>query len=389
VVVAYPRLIEATVGLPSLYYARSDSLLQLLGTVSRGKFGALKPLVQSLGFGLATTGLWMLPLVLLGLPRWIGASTPRGRVAVVSGAALVALASTALLSRLGLLMPLGDAGNVLIDLGTGIRTIGGRVPTAPRWFWWGVTALSAFGALGVLLILARVVQDLAGRLRRGQWWSTWPTVLLLGTAALLYAPASLNYGAWFDRYTLPIIPLLGIVGLAVPAPVRTATRPRWSRAARVAAASALAALYAGFAVASTHDYLAWNRQRWAAGRGLVASGVSPSEVDGGFEFNNYLAQYREPVRSGSTSRATVTMKPDPRFTLAFDDRPDLDRVRELPVRSWMPLAPSSVLVLERRASSPTSPAGLGAEGDRRRRVGTPREAEAVGAGGHARSGGDP
>jgi len=40
-----------------------------------------------------------------------------------------------------------------------------------------------------------------------------------------------------------------------------------------------------FCIAATHDYLAWNRLRWELGRGLLAEGVDPLALSGGFEFN--------------------------------------------------------------------------------------------------------
>jgi len=349
VVVAYPIMIQATISLPLLYNARTASSIDLLGSLLHGRLGALKPLVQSASFGLMTVGLWMLPLLVLDLPRWTGASTVRGGVAILAAGACGALALTVLLAKTGHLMPLGSNGSILIDFGTGIRSLKGAIAPAPRWFWWTVTAISAFGSFWILLTLARFVGHAAGQVRRGEWRALWPTILLLGTAALLYAPASLNYGAWFDRYTIPVMALLGIGFLRLPAAGPAGAWVRRSRPARVAAALVLSLAYVGFAVASTHDYLDWNRQRWIAGLDLVAEGVSLPELDGGFEFNNFLTQYREPTRAASKDDAVlVQMKPDPQFSLAFSDLPRYARVRELPVRSWLPLSPKFVLVLERQ-----------------------------------------
>ncbi len=291
----------------------------------------------------------MLPLLVLDLPRWTGASTVRAGVAILAAGACGALALTVLLAKTGHLMPLGSNGGILIDFGTGIRSLKGAIAPAPRWFWWTVTAISAFGSFWILLTLARFVGHAAGQVRRGEWRALWPTILLLGTAALLYAPASLNYGAWFDRYTIPVMALLGIGFLGLPAADPAGAWVRRSRPARVAAALVLSLAYVGFAVASTHDYLDWNRQRWIAGLDLVAEGVSLPELDGGFEFNNFLTQYREPTRAASKDDAVlVQMKPAPQFSLAFSDLPRYARVRELPVRSWLPLSPKFVLVLERQ-----------------------------------------
>jgi Dolichyl-phosphate-mannose-protein mannosyltransferase len=349
VVVAYPMMIQATIGLPSLYHARTSQSIDLLGSLLHGRFGALKPAVESACFGLMTLGLWMLPLLVLDLPRCTGASTVRGGVAILAAGACAALALTVILAKTGHLMPLGSTGGVLIDFGTGIRSLKGAVAPAPRWLWWMVTAISAFGSFWILLNLARFVGRAAGQVRRGERRPLWPAILLLGTAALLYTPVSLNYGPWFDRYTIPVMALLGICFLGLPAADPAEAWAQRSRPACVAAALVLSLAYVGFAVASTHDYLDWNRQRWRAGLDLVAEGVSLPELDGGFEFNNFLTQYREPTRAASNDDAVlVQMKPDPHFSLAFSNLRLYDRVRELPVRSWLPLSPKFVLVLERQ-----------------------------------------
>jgi hypothetical protein len=71
-------------------------------------------------------------------------------------------------------------------------------------------------------------------------------------------------------------------------------------------------------------------------------------LDGGFEFNNFLTQYGKPTRTDSKDDAVlVQVRPDPRFFLALSDVPRYVRVRKLPVRSWLPLSPEFVLVLER------------------------------------------
>ena len=56
---------------------------------------------------------------------------------------------------------------------------------------------------------------------------------------------------------------------------------------------------AWFAVSATHDYLAWNRARWAALADLTQRDhVDPSRIDGGFEFNALHYYGRRPARSG-------------------------------------------------------------------------------------------
>jgi 4-amino-4-deoxy-L-arabinose transferase-like glycosyltransferase len=82
----------------------------------------------------------------------------------------------------------------------------------------------------------------------------------------------------FDRYLLPIFPVIVLLGL-------DAAPPHLARAPVVVACLAAVAL---FSVAGTREYLSWNDARDRAVRALVAAGVPPAEIDGGFEYNGPL-----------------------------------------------------------------------------------------------------
>ena len=63
----------------------------------------------------------------------------------------------------------------------------------------------------------------------------------------------------------------------------------------------LAVSYLGFGVAATHDYLAWNRQRWAAATSLMAAGTAtPADIRGGYAFDGYYAWVDLPPGTGLT-----------------------------------------------------------------------------------------
>jgi hypothetical protein len=47
-------------------------------------------------------------------------------------------------------------------------------------------------------------------------------------------------------------------------------------------------LYVYFSVGASHDYMAWNRARWQALNDLTSKyNVSPTLIDGGYEFNGW------------------------------------------------------------------------------------------------------
>ena len=95
--------------------------------------------------------------------------------------------------------------------------------------------------------------------------------------ALLYL-CSVCIAVQFDRYFLPLVPLLRLALL--PADTGRAA----PRRTRLIAALPLV-LLAAYGVAGTHDYLAWNRARAGPCDGLQSGGVEARRIDGGLEFN--------------------------------------------------------------------------------------------------------
>lgn len=85
--------------------------------------------------------------------------------------------------------------------------------------------------------------------------------------------------AMYDRYLVPVLPLtlLFLTRTSVGSAVGHY---------RGAAAAATSLALAVFSVLSAHDYMAWNRARWAAIADLEKAGIASSaNLDGGFEYN--------------------------------------------------------------------------------------------------------
>ncbi len=126
---------------------------------------------------------------------------------------------------------------------------------------------------------------------------------------------------------------------------RTAIRP----------ASVLAALLGWYAIAGTHDYLAWNRARFAGLDALRAGGVAPTAIDGGVEFNAWhlaSALDRWPtdaeVRPGrpATQRSWWWVVDD-RFVASFHPLVGYRVHEEIRYRRWLVPGTGRVLILER------------------------------------------
>jgi hypothetical protein len=105
-----------------------------------------------------------------------------------------------------------------------------------------------------------------------------------------------------------------------------------------------------FGVAATHDYLGWNRARWAMAAKLHESLSVPKEdIDGGFEYNNLLEtrrrfQTRWIHRPG---RADIIDRPTTPYRLAFEPLASYEISGHTDCRPWLPEGVRQVYALHR------------------------------------------
>ena len=319
-------------GLPANYGVRDAFLDRLwqspLPSSLRLLFGNL---VSALLYG----GLFLLPLLVLFAPGWRRARTSWlrwGGALQIAAVAVLALR----LAASGRRMPV--AGNVLIASGIGPVTLHdwyirglANDPRLPDAFWLAVTVAAVLGA-GLLVAqgvaAARLAWDEA---RRGA-----PARAMLLAGGALYAGITC-LTIPFDRYYLALLPMLGLA-LIPPAP-RALPRSAWT------AAIALLALSATFAIAATHDYLAWNRARWAALRLLTeVEGVDPRRIDGGPEFNG--PRFFLPNTAGGGGRSWWWVVDD-EYLITMGPVPGYEMTRRHPYRRWLPPGEAAITVQRR------------------------------------------
>jgi len=237
-------------------------------------------------------------------------------------------------------------GNILLPSGLGPLTLRdtyllGRNLPDPSWLRLLWPAATAWGALvtGFVLVVAgtMLVRVAGAALRSWDLRPAWPQALLL-TIIGAYAAGLfvIGYQAfWFDRYLILFIPpVLGLLVLAVGG-----SAPR-----AVAPAAAVLGLYALFSVLGTHDYLAWNRARWRALADLQASGVSPRQIDGGYEFNGWLLY--DPRYEKTTGKSWWWVQGD-EYMIASGPMPGYAQVASYPFDRWLIPGRSEVLALRR------------------------------------------
>lgn len=186
--------------------------------------------------------------------------------------------------------------NILYDTGLGPFTLDptyygpSPTPTYPA-IWLGVTVLVALGLVVLGLLFSLGYRARKGFLEPSQslfcLFAAWAAIF---TLTFEIAFSHIEEGGLFDRHnltvTLPLLALLGCIAATSDQRVR-AFSPRLSRLAALAEPThiAILAICAFFSIAATHDYFSWNRLRWDIGREVLAQGVDPLRVSGGFEFN--------------------------------------------------------------------------------------------------------
>jgi len=291
-------------------------------------------------------GLFSLPavLVLNGVTRQLETRAGRrGIFACLAGLLLIAAAGLAM--HANVLMPL--ARNCIGRTGMGPLTLRDTLilglpdqPDLPIWFWLLVTCVSAYGAACLLTMMALSLAPLVAKVAR--WQTLAPrergAVFLLTTTGAYFAPVLI--AGVYDRYMIvgPAFIAAALAGLAAPASRAARGRVFWP--------AVLLACLAAFAICGTHDYLAWNRARWAALRTLTAEQHVPAgEIDGGFEFNGLLGY--DPAYVASPYKSWWWVR-DPAYMVSFGALPGYDVVTQMPYDAWLPPHTGRVLVLRRQ-----------------------------------------
>lgn len=286
--------------------------------------------------GLAYLGLFLCPLA----PGLAPALAARHGRLLGAWCALLAALAFGLYVRDGALM--FYLTNVLHDFGVGALTLRDTLflglPPPVR-FGRALTVPLTIVAAGTAGLLAAVWTAGLARVR-----TPVPAFLLLATG-LLFAGTLLHTRYYFDRYLVAVLPFALAATLALWPVART--RPL---------GAVLAACLAWYAVAGTHDYLAWNRARFAGLDALAAAGVPASAIDGGVEFNAWhLAPTLDrwpsddEVRVGQpATRRSWWWVVDDRYVVSFRPLTGYAVRQEVTFARWLVPGTGHVLILERR-----------------------------------------
>lgn len=203
---------------------------------------------------------------------------------------------------------------------------------------------TGIGVAGAFLLADRLVRGaVLAWIAGGR--AAWLFALTVVTAATYWAGILLLFywdHQFFDRYILGLVPFAMIAVMATPG-IRLADDLRpW----RTTIALVCVLVWGAFAVAGTHDYIAWNRARWRALDDLLLTqGVAPDQIDGGYEFNGWMQhdpryKPRERVEYwwGDAGEA---------YVIAFGPIASYREIARYPVARWLPSTEAAILVLKK------------------------------------------
>lgn len=245
-------------------------------------------------------------------------------------------------------MPLGE--NILVESGLGPLTLRDTynlklnfpiISPSVAIFWRGITVLSALAACAALYYVGIASHQayIGFKQSRSSTWQ-YPLFAVTGTAYLAILLAVSGRFTLFDRYLLLFLPIVVLIIAAV----KFEKQPQ-VRATRVVFSISLLILYAGFSVAATHDYLAWNRTRWIALHDLMdKQKVQPNQIDGGYEFNGwflYDAKYKKDPKK------SWWWVDDDEYAITSGPLPGYSEMQRYPFRRWLLQSEFNIYVLRK------------------------------------------
>jgi 4-amino-4-deoxy-L-arabinose transferase-like glycosyltransferase len=311
-----------------------------LENVNRGALanpvGLLLTKLLTITYSVAMLGLCLLPLLFLRRPL---------RLSIVAFGLLAPF--VVVLSTLdpGVL----PVGNIIVSTGL-ITPLYSRPALVPEPVWWG---LNVAGTL-VLCLLVGSIARAAGAVRRGLEalrgrMKPGPIALVYVLAGLLVPITFVLPNSLFDRYLLPVLPLVIIMALRILQ--RASHAPAWWR-------WAVMAPIALFSVGGMHDVAALSGLRWYRAETLADSGVAHHNINAGFEWIGWHLYEEGEKLVREKALATVSDMPgmavlDPVYLFSEVPQAGYEQIDETAYPVWLAGgAERRILLLKRLDTGP-------------------------------------
>jgi 4-amino-4-deoxy-L-arabinose transferase-like glycosyltransferase len=341
--------LTATNRLPALYNVQGKELLTALESP-----GIILKVIGKVFLAILYLGWFLLPIFIFNMRDIFGNIKNRiGLRFSIIAATFIFLALTAFAWFSGFRIPSPHQGNTIHTAGIGTLTLRDtyflkldHVAALPQFFWVLMTIAALVGATILILAIPLATKKLCSTSSDKNNSDQAITWFVLLSVTIYMIP--LVIGGFLDRYLVPTIPLVaaGVASLnaRLPALPETKLRPRH------AALTLLIALFMVFTTCGTHDYFAWNKARWTALHDLTRNKLaSPTDIDGGFEFNG-LNLYDPEFRT--TRDKSWWWVHNDTYLLTFGAVQGYSTIKEYPYKKWMPPADASIYLLQKNNLNP-------------------------------------
>jgi len=325
---SYQTWLKMTGRMPALF---GKPAMVALDIRSMSMSYATKQVASGVVFALMYVGLFMLPLLLfIGYGRFRDLWRQQRWIAILTSVMLFVAAAA---------QPFGhrrmpQVGNVLYDFGLGPPTLRYDLiplPSAGPAFWKAATVVGLLAAaLALQVLISAVLQLVRTRCERQEL-----LLMLLATGVIYFVPLPF-VPKMYDRYYLLFVPLATVVLFIICGRSNVPSR-RWTALGTICLLT-----YGAFAIAGTHDYLAWQRTRWQVLRTLtVARHIPPEQIDGGYEFN---CTYRSPEHLSAVGDDLL---------ISFGPAQGYAEAEQHTFGRWLPPGEGTILVLRKIHSTLT------------------------------------
>jgi 4-amino-4-deoxy-L-arabinose transferase-like glycosyltransferase len=287
----FVRMVAALLGtviVAGVFFAWRRSLPGFQSMVPlRPHLSSIKLMVSQSLQSAVLIGLLVTPAVLLADPRllvrkaWDRAPRTTAGVVLITTAALIAENATRLSQGFigpgNYVLPNGTYGSALIP--------GTRSELLPTWLLATLAIVGLASAVVIFVACVPLAADVGARLRTTEFGAQSlfvPVILALaacGYVVTIVVPLATSLSFW-DRYVLPLLPIVGILVLFATTEVVTSQTGRIAGCTAMVALAAFGAIYA--ANTASYDGTTWR----LASRAAEIAGA-PQRVDGGFVWNNY------------------------------------------------------------------------------------------------------
>jgi len=228
---------------------------------------------------------------------------------------------------------------------------GTRDDILPSYIWKFITALSSISAIVFFISIFQIRKDIT---------SIYTLIYLIGLlqfANILLTPAG------FDRYIVVLLPIVIILFLDFIDKIKISKI--WILMGLI--------VFGFFSITGTLDYLNWNNAKWEGTQYLLKEGISPNEIDGGFEFNgwylyddyvknlnltttdekkDYLDRFKKEIEVGDVVFPTPENKSwwfvvDDKYKLSFSEFPNYLTIKKTHYSTPFSLEGNYIYVLKR------------------------------------------